>query len=46
MANDIWGWTDPQNEDEYAIVCLNCGTSFVRVTDAENPVVVAYMASE
>lgn len=45
-ANDIWGWTDPQTGDEYAIICLSCGTSFVRITDPENPVVVAYLPTE
>ncbi len=39
-ANDIWGWTDPQTGDEYAIVGLNNGTAFVDVTDPENPVYV------
>ena len=45
-ANDIWGWTDPLNQDEYAIVGLNCGSSFVRMTDPENPVVVAYLPTQ
>ena len=47
MANDIWGWTDPDSGDEYAIVCLNCGTSFVRLTpNPEEPTVLAYLPSE
>ena len=37
-ANDIWGWTDPANGDEYAIVGRVFGTSFVRITDPNNPV--------
>ncbi|MDX1548784.1 MAG: choice-of-anchor B family protein [Rhodothermales bacterium] len=36
--NDIWGWTDPQDGSEYALVGLNNGTAFVDVTDPENPV--------
>jgi len=42
-ANDIWGWTDSRNWDEYAIIGLTGGTSFVRVTDPENPVPVAFI---
>ena len=36
--SDIWGWTDPTNQREYALVGLSNGTSFVDITDAENPV--------
>ncbi len=38
--NDIWGWTDPATGREYALVGRNEGTSFVDVTDAENPVYI------
>jgi len=38
MLNDIWGWTDPQTNREYALVGRMDGTSFVDVTDASNPV--------
>ena len=36
-ANDVWGWTDPENEREYALVGLSNATSFVDITDAEAP---------
>ncbi|AKA35072.1 choice-of-anchor B family protein [Flagellimonas lutaonensis] len=36
-ANDIWGWTDPDNNREYAIVGLDNGTAFVDITDNQNP---------
>ncbi|MGH3647501.1 MAG: choice-of-anchor B family protein [Micromonosporaceae bacterium] len=36
-GNDIWGWTDPSNNREYAIMGRTSGTSFVDITDAENP---------
>lgn len=29
--NDIWGWTDPVNGEEYAIVGMYDGTAFVRL---------------
>ncbi|MXW82621.1 MAG: choice-of-anchor B family protein [Rhodothermaceae bacterium] len=35
--NDIWGWTDPQTGQEYALVGRNDGTSFVDVTNPELP---------
>ncbi len=35
--NDLWGWTDPNTSREYALVGRNDGTSFVEVTDPENP---------
>ncbi len=37
-GNDSWGWTDSLTGNEYAIVCTTIGTSFVDITDAENPV--------
>jgi choice-of-anchor B domain-containing protein len=37
-GNDIWGWTDPQNGREYAIMGRTNGTAFVDITDPENPV--------
>lgn len=29
--SDIWGWTDPDNGEEYAIVGMYDGTAFVRI---------------
>lgn len=37
-TNDIWGWEDPETGREYALVGLTNQTSFVDVSDAENPV--------
>ncbi len=34
-GNDIWGWTDPTNGDEYALVGLTDGTAFVDVSGDE-----------
>jgi choice-of-anchor B domain-containing protein len=39
-GNDIWGWKDPLTGEEWALMGLNTGTSFVNVTDPENPVVI------
>ena len=37
-GNDHWGWTDPETGREYVIFGLNNGTSFIDITDRENPV--------
>jgi choice-of-anchor B domain-containing protein len=42
-GNDIWGWTDPETGDEYAIMGTSNSTGFVRVTDPENPVLVGVL---
>lgn len=42
-SNDIWGWTDPLTNKQWAIICLVDGTSFVDVSDPINPVVYAFM---
>ncbi len=36
--NDIWGWTDPQTNHEYALVGHLEGTVFVDLTDPTGPV--------
>ena len=37
-GNDSWGWTDPQDGSEYALMGLNNGTVFINITDPVNPV--------
>lgn len=41
--NDIWGWTDPKNGDEYVLVGLTNGVSFLKITDPENPEVLGFL---
>ncbi|MBC8345559.1 MAG: choice-of-anchor B family protein [Candidatus Marinimicrobia bacterium] len=43
ILNDIWGWTDSQTGNEFALVGLLNGTSFVDVTDPVNPVVLGLL---
>jgi len=38
--NDMWGWTDPETDKNYALVGRNEGTSFVDVTDPLNPIYI------
>merc|ERR1711976_672880 len=42
-GNDIWGWTDPITNNEYALMCCEDGTSFVDVTDPTAPVVLGFL---
>jgi choice-of-anchor B domain-containing protein len=37
FLSDIWGWTDTQELEEYAIVGTTSGVAFVRVTDPTEP---------
>lgn len=41
--NDIWGWVDPQNDNEYALVGMVNGTAFVNVTDPTNPIYIGML---
>jgi len=36
--NDVWGWTDSESGREFALAGRTNGTSFIEVTDPENPV--------
>ena len=42
-GNDIWGWTDPETGDEYAIMGTSNSTGFVNVTDPHNPILVGVL---
>ncbi len=37
-GNDSWGWTDPTNGREYALIGLNNGTAFIDISNPTNPV--------
>lgn len=45
-GNDIWGWSDPQTGREYALMGRSSGTSFVDITDPENPVYLGNLPTE
>ena len=38
QMNDVWGWTDPETDIEYAIIGRTDGTSFVSLADPSNPI--------
>jgi choice-of-anchor B domain-containing protein len=39
-VNDVWGWTDPETGQKWALVARRDGASFVEVTDPAAPRVV------
>ncbi|MDE2981151.1 MAG: choice-of-anchor B family protein [Gemmatimonadota bacterium] len=43
IANDLWGWTDPESGREYAIMGRADGTTFVDLSDPGNPVYLGEM---
>lgn len=43
-GTDIWGWTDSQDGKEYALMGLKSGTSFVDLSDPENPIYLGKLA--
>ena len=45
-GNDSWGWTDPDNGDEYALVGLDNGTAFIDISDPINPVYLGKLPTE
>ena len=44
-GNDIWGWTDPLDGTEYALVGSTTGTSFIDLSDPFNPVYLGRLPS-
>lgn len=44
-SNDVWGWTDPVTGREFAIIGNYEGTSFIEITDPEDPVYLGKLLS-
>jgi len=44
-GNDSWGWTDPEDGNEYAIMGLKNGTAFIDISDPINPVYLGKLPS-
>ena len=38
FGNDSWGWTDPDNGKEYAIMGLDNGTAFIDISNPISPI--------
>ena len=45
LVNDIWGWTDPETNQEYALVGKENSVAIVDVTDQMNPVYLGSLPS-
>lgn len=45
-GNDCWGWTDPSNGNEYALMGLDNGTAFIDISDPAAPVYLGKLATE
>jgi len=46
FANDIWGWTDSETGQDYALIGGAEGTAAVRITNPVAPVLVAFLPTE
>ncbi len=44
-GSDIWGWTDPSNGNEYALVGLTNAVAFVNITNPVNPSILGRLES-
>ncbi|RUA33350.1 MAG: hypothetical protein DSY77_10400 [Bacteroidetes bacterium] len=44
-SNDIWGWTDPQTNIEYAIIGQTNGTVFVDISNPSSPTIIGRLPS-
>ncbi|MFT5148087.1 MAG: choice-of-anchor B domain-containing protein [Flavobacteriales bacterium] len=45
-GNDCWGWTDPLDNKEYAIMGLNNGTAFIDISNPTTPVYLGHLATQ
>jgi len=45
-GNDCWGWTDPLDGKEYALMGMSNGTAFVDISDPTNPVLLGNLPTE
>lgn len=42
----MWVWHDLENGDDYALAGVNGGTSFIRITNPENPEVCGFLPTQ
>ncbi len=45
-GNDMWGWVDPLTGTEWALFGRTTGTSFVNISDPENPTWIGNLPTE
>ena len=44
-GNDVWGWTDPTTNKEYALMGLDNGTAFVDITNSDDLIYLGKLPS-
>ena len=44
-GNDSWGWTDPENGKEYALMGLNSHTAFIDISNPSMPILLGALPS-
>ena len=42
-GNDCWGWTDPESSKEYALMGISTGTSFIDISNPEDPKIIGFL---
>ncbi len=42
-GNDSWGWTDPSNGKEYALMATNINIAFIDISDTTNPIYLGHV---
>ena len=43
FGNDSWGWTDPTNQKEYALMATNSAVIFIDISDPLEPFIVGHL---
>ncbi|MCL7752403.1 choice-of-anchor B family protein [Polaribacter sp. Z022] len=46
IASNCWGWSDPVNKNEFALICTNKGVTFINITDPANAVVLGTLKTK
>jgi choice-of-anchor B domain-containing protein len=46
LANDLWGWEDPETGASYALIGHEAGTTFVDISSPTDPVVVGSLPTQ
>lgn len=45
LANDVWGWTDPETGIEYVLAGRSDAVAFIDISDPVNPIYVGFLPS-
>ena len=42
-GNDSWGWTDPADGKEYALISLTTGSAFIDISSPTDPIIIGFL---